>query len=56
MVGVLFQITIDSSISSTPFANVRGVSYFQDEEEILFSMHSIFRIGQIKQINGNDRL
>jgi tetratricopeptide (TPR) repeat protein len=47
---------IDPSISSTPFANVRNVSYFEGEEEILFSMHSIFQIGQTKQIDGNNRL
>ena len=42
-------MTIDPSISATPFANVKNVSYFQEEEEILFSMHSVFRIGQVKQ-------
>ena len=30
--------------------------YYQTEEEILFSMHSIFRIGQIEQIDENNRL
>ncbi|CAF1240770.1 unnamed protein product [Rotaria sp. Silwood1] len=56
LVGILFVIQIDPSISSTPFANIRDVSYYEGEEEILFSMHSIFRIGQTKQIDGNDRL
>ncbi|CAF0758791.1 unnamed protein product [Adineta steineri] len=56
LIGTLFQITINSSTSSTPFADVRDIGYYQDEEEILFSMHSIFRIGKIKQIDGNDRL
>jgi tetratricopeptide (TPR) repeat protein len=56
LVGVLFVMTIDPSIPSTPFANVRDVSAYQTEEEILFSMHSVFRIGAIKQIDGNDRL
>ncbi|CAF1491796.1 unnamed protein product [Rotaria sp. Silwood1] len=55
-IGVLFAITINSSISNTVFANIRDVSYFTEEEEILFSMHSIFRIGSIKQIDGNDCL
>ncbi len=50
MVGVLFQITIDSSISSTPFAPISTVSAIPNEEEILFSMHTVFRIGQIGQI------
>jgi tetratricopeptide (TPR) repeat protein len=56
-VGVLFVMKIDPSISATPFANVKDASYFQGEEEILFSMHSVFRIGQVKQIeNNNNRL
>ncbi len=53
-VGVLFVMKIDPSISSTPFANVKYASSFQGEEEILFSMHSVFRIGQVKQIEKNN--
>ncbi|CAF0966834.1 unnamed protein product [Rotaria sordida] len=56
LVGMLFAMKIDPSIVSTPFADIRGVSYFEGEEEILFSMHSIFRIGTMKQIDGNNRL
>jgi Tfp pilus assembly protein PilF len=56
LVGVLFVMEIDPSISATPFANVGNVSYYQGEEEILFSMHSVFRIGEVKQIDKNDRL
>jgi len=56
LIGVLFAITIDPSISSSPFANIGNVSCYQEEEEILFSMHSVFRIGQMKQIDKNDRL
>ena len=56
MVGVLFQMTIDPSVSSTPFADIRKVSYFQKEEEILFSMHTVFRIGEIKRIDSKDPL
>jgi tetratricopeptide (TPR) repeat protein len=55
LVGVLFQITIDPSISSSSFANVKDAGYYQ-EEEILFSMHSVFRIGQVKPIEKNNRL
>jgi tetratricopeptide (TPR) repeat protein len=57
LVGVLFILKIDPSISATPFANVENVGCHDDqEEEILFSMHSVFRIGQVKQIDKNDRL
>ena len=56
MVGILFQMSIDPSVSSTPFAAIREVSYFQTEEEILLSMHTVFRIGLIKQIDSNNPL
>jgi tetratricopeptide (TPR) repeat protein len=56
LIGVLFEININSSISSSPFANVGNASYYQTEKEILFSMHSIFRIGKIQRIDKNDRL
>jgi hypothetical protein len=55
-IGILFEITVNPSILSTPFANVSEVSYYQMEEEILFSMHSVFRIGELKQIDKNNRL
>jgi hypothetical protein len=53
-VGVLFQITVDPSIVSTPFARIRKVSAIPREDEVLFSMHTVFRISQIIQIE--DRL
>jgi len=56
LIGILFQITIDPSISSSIFANVRDFGHFEEEEEILFSMHSIFRIQLVKKIDGYDRL
>jgi tetratricopeptide (TPR) repeat protein len=54
LVSILFVITIDPSVSSTPFADVANESNYKGEEEILFSMHSVFRIGQIKQIDADD--
>ena len=56
MVGILFTMTIDPSISSTTFASIREVSYFQTEEEVLFSMHTVFRIGEIQKIDNNSSL
>jgi tetratricopeptide (TPR) repeat protein len=47
---------IDPSQSTTPFASIRGVSYFQGEDEVLFSMHTVFRINDIKPIGENNRL
>ena len=52
-VGILFRITIDPSISSTPFASVQEVSFFQAEEELLFSMHSVFRVEDIHKVDSD---
>ncbi len=54
--GILFIIKIDPSQSTAPFASIRDVSYFQREDEVLFSMHSAFRINNIESIGGNNRL
>ena len=51
MTAILFQITITPSLSSTPFASIRQESYYNAEEEILFSMHSVFRITNITKID-----
>ncbi|CAF1430534.1 unnamed protein product, partial [Adineta ricciae] len=49
-VGVLFQMIVDPWMSSTPFAPIKEVSAIPNEEEILFSMHTVFRIGEITEI------
>lgn len=46
-VGVVFAINVDPSKSTTPFASISGISQYMDEDEILFSMHSVFRIQDI---------
>ena len=57
LVGVLFVMKVDPSKSTAPFASIIDVSYFKGEEdEILFSMHTIFRIRNIKSTDGNHRL
>ncbi|CAF0899495.1 unnamed protein product [Adineta steineri] len=55
-VGVLFIMKVNPAQSTIPFASIAGISKFQKEEEVLFSMHSIFRIQDIKQMGGNNRL
>ena len=51
VVGVLFVMAIDPTQSNTPFASITGVSYFEEEEdEVLFSMHTVFRIGETTPI------
>ncbi|CAF3621146.1 unnamed protein product [Rotaria sp. Silwood1] len=54
-IGVLFVITVDLSISSTPFANIRDLQYHSGQELVLFSMHSVFRIERIQQIGKGSR-
>ncbi|CAF1179378.1 unnamed protein product [Adineta steineri] len=56
LVGILFIISINSTDSTTPFASVSDVSNFQAEDEVLFSMHTIFRIGDIKPMDENNNL
>jgi tetratricopeptide (TPR) repeat protein len=56
LIGILFEITVDPLIVSTPSANINEVSYFKMEEEILFSMHSVFRIGRVEQLDASKRL
>ena len=57
LVGILFVMSIDSSKSTTSFASINSVSYFKDEEdEVLFSMHTVFRINGIKPLGENQRL
>ena len=53
MVMIVFRMVIDHSVSSAPFAAIQSVSYFETEEEILFSMHTIFRIGEITTMDNN---
>ena len=57
MVGILFVMAINPTQSNTPFASITDVSYYKKaEEEVLFSMHTVFRIGEITPMDGNDRL
>ncbi|CAF3828778.1 unnamed protein product, partial [Rotaria sp. Silwood1] len=61
-VGILFIMNIDTNIcakSSTSFAEVSQVGYHQkQEEEILFTTHTIFRIDHIERLEdeNTDRL
>jgi tetratricopeptide (TPR) repeat protein len=56
LVGILFVITIDPSVSSAPFASIDSISQFQVEEEVLFAMHTVFRIGEITLMGEKHRL
>ncbi|CAF4163606.1 unnamed protein product, partial [Adineta steineri] len=55
-VSILFRMSIDPSIKSAPFASINDVSYFKEEDEILFSMHTVFRVNAIKQMDTENQL
>jgi hypothetical protein len=51
LIGILFHMEINPSISTTTFTSLDNVSYYlSKEKEILFSMHTGFRIGEMKEI------
>ena len=56
MVGILFRMTIDPSVSSTSFASIREDSFYRTEEEILFSMHTVFRVNATSRIDDSKPL
>lgn len=57
-IGVIFLMKIDPTkmLSSTPFAQIDNYSAVSSEQEILFTTHTVFRIGKIKQSVNNSRL
>ncbi|CAF1471574.1 unnamed protein product, partial [Adineta steineri] len=55
LVAILFVMEVNPSQSTISFASVANISHFQ-EEEVIFSMHSVFRIQDIKQMGKNNRL
>ncbi|CAF1325624.1 unnamed protein product [Adineta steineri] len=55
-VGILFIMSVDPCLKSTPFASINEMSYFKGEDEILFSMHTVFRVGEVKQMENKSQL
>ncbi|CAF3838537.1 unnamed protein product [Rotaria sp. Silwood1] len=52
---VLFKITADPRVGSTkPFANIRNMSYFPNESEVLFMLGSIFQLNEVERNQGED--
>ncbi|CAF0977434.1 unnamed protein product [Adineta ricciae] len=57
MVGILFVMSIDPTQSTTPFAFIENVGYFGNlEDEVVFSMHTVFRIENIEPVPDERRL
>ena len=50
LVGILFEVEIDPLVSSSTFLSVEDLSQFPQEQEILFLMHSVFRIVDLAEI------
>ena len=55
-VGIVFFITVNPAVTSTPFADISHISCFEGEAEVLFSMHSVFRIDQVVPLNAQGKL
>ncbi|CAM2709760.1 unnamed protein product [Rotaria socialis] len=55
-IGVIFEMTIDPTHTSSPYASIEKFSPFPMEEEILFSTNTVFRINDVDRIDGSDRL
>jgi tetratricopeptide (TPR) repeat protein len=47
IVSVIFEITVDLKVPCRPFANIAQLSSIKDENEILFSIGTIFRIESV---------
>ena len=54
--GIVFVISIDPKMTGALFADVSEISYMQGEDEILFTMHSVFRIDRMLNIGAQERL
>ena len=51
MVRILFVMTVDPTISSATFADIEKHSFIKMEKEVLFSMHTVFRVGEMICLN-----
>ncbi|CAF1456802.1 unnamed protein product [Adineta steineri] len=56
MVGIFFIMSIDPCLKAAPFASIQEMSYFKGEEETLFSMHTVFRVNTIKQMDNKNQV
>ncbi len=56
MTSVVFSIEKDSTVNTRPYANISHYSLFPDEDETLFAMGSVFKIGNIRQLPNADNI
>ncbi|CAF0846409.1 unnamed protein product [Didymodactylos carnosus] len=50
--SILFEIQINTSIDTKPYANIKELSVMKDEDEVLFSIGTIFRIESVEKATG----
>ncbi|CAF3701843.1 unnamed protein product [Rotaria sp. Silwood1] len=55
LISILFVMTVNPSESQTVFADITDVSCVSIEDEVLFSMHTVFRIGDVKHLDNEKR-
>ncbi|CAF0957484.1 unnamed protein product [Didymodactylos carnosus] len=46
--SVLFEIELDTSLTTKPFASIEHLSYYKDENEILIMFGVVFKINEIR--------
>ncbi|CAF4052276.1 unnamed protein product [Rotaria sp. Silwood1] len=55
--SLIFEINVDMAIEeSKPFANIQHMSYFHDENEVLFSLGASFRIMSVDKLTENQNV
>ena len=55
-VGVLFRINVNTHTSTTPYARIDEFINNNDKQQVIFSMHSIFHIDDIKTSEESDQI
>lgn len=55
-IGLLFIMSVDPKIPSAIFADIEEHSFIPIEKEILFSMHTVFRIGEVIPMDESEQL
>ena len=55
-VGILFVMTVDPTLRSAVFADINKHSYYEKENEVLFSMHTVFRVEDVVRLDNEQRL
>ncbi|CAF1428833.1 unnamed protein product [Adineta ricciae] len=53
---ILFVMTVDPKQSTATFAFIRDLSAIEGQDEVLFAMHSVFRIQDVKATGGDNKL